>query len=51
MVPDMILNLMSVARGQQKIINFKHLFVDEVYILINILYYFFITHYIIFIII
>jgi len=41
MVPDMIFNLTSAAREQRKAINFVHSFVDEVYVFVNILYYFF----------
>jgi len=37
------------GREQRKVIHYAHSFVDEVYIFVNILYYF--SHYIIFIII
>jgi len=48
-VPDIIFNLISMGREQRKVIHYAHSFVDEVYIFVNILYYF--SHYIIFIII
>jgi len=44
-----IFNLISMGREQRKIILFAHSFIDEVYIFVNILYYF--SHYLIFIII
>jgi len=39
---DVIFNLTSsVGRERQKAINFTHSFIDEVYVFVNILYYFF----------
>jgi len=42
-VPDIVFNLISMGREQRKTIHFAHTFVNEVYIFVNILYYF--SHY------
>jgi len=41
MMFNITFNITSVKRGQQKAINFMHSFIDEVYVFVNILYYFF----------
>jgi len=42
---DFIYNLISsVEREQRKAINFTHSFIDEVYVFVNILYYFFLLY-------